>query len=391
MRRLDNPVRRFAWGSIDVIPKLLGISPDGEPQAELWIGAHERDSSRLDGVDLAGLVAADPGRYLGARFAGEHRLPFLAKVIAVAEPLSLQVHPDSRLAASGFAAEEAAAVDRDSPLRTYPDDLAKVEMVYAVSPFKALCGFRPVDDLVGWLDVLDLPVLAPTLASVRRSGAAALSAEAERLLTGIDAGAAVAQIESRCAALADDPDWGWSAAMLGEVARHYPEDAAVSLAVLLQPHLLEPGQCLLVRPGQPHTYLGGTAFEVQANSDNTIRAGLTTKHVDVDLLLTALHTHGVPPVAAVVAYDEGAERVFAPDTPRFALSVVTGPARAPGVALTDVPGPEVYCCLDGGFTVSDDEAGLELRAGQAAFAAADGGAVRVSGRGTLLRVTAGRA
>jgi mannose-6-phosphate isomerase len=170
----------------------------------------------------------------------------------------------------------------------------------------------------------------------------------------------------------------------------------VALAMLLQPVFLAPGEAMFVRSGQPHTYLRGTAFEVQANSDNVLRAGLTDKHVDIDLLSEAMDTSRAG-VAAIHAVQDGCEQVFAPDTARFALAVVTDTGAA-AVALGPVPGPQVFLCLEGEFCLeaapaaAPEAAGdrLVVGRGASAYVSAHTPQVRVQGRGTLLRVSTGR-
>jgi mannose-6-phosphate isomerase len=393
MRRLvDNPVQRYAWGSLDAIPRLLGVEPDGRPQAELWLGAHERAASRLSGPDgpvsLLDVVRADPDAELGAEWAAEGRMPFLAKVVATAAPLSLQVHPDAERARRWFAHEEALGLGRDVDKRCCPDEVAKVEMVWALSEFRALCGFRAVGQSVRWLETLDVTALGPTAEALRRDGPDALRAEVARLLRIEAPHEVVTAVRARAAMLQHDRRWTTSARVATDLATRFPDDPAVLMALLLRPLVLAPGEAMFVRTGQPHCYLSGAAFEVQANSDNIVRAGLTSKHVDVDLLLEALATSG-DGVAAIAGVTRGEEEVFAPDTRRFALGVVhDADGREP---LQHVPGPQVFLCVDGGFGLDDGTAALTLHAGEAAFVPAGSARVRVSGGGTLLRVTTGRA
>jgi mannose-6-phosphate isomerase len=146
--RLEGVVRRYAWGSRTAIPELLGREPDGEPQAELWLGAHPSAPSRV--VSAAGAesldacIRRDPEAVLGAsvrrRFGDE--LPFLFKVLAAAEPLSIQAHPDRDQARAGFARENAAGLAVDAPTRSYRDPHHKPELICALTPFRALNRFR---------------------------------------------------------------------------------------------------------------------------------------------------------------------------------------------------------------------------------------------------------
>ncbi|GAA2741119.1 mannose-6-phosphate isomerase, class I [Kitasatospora cinereorecta] len=159
--RLHNPIRGYAWGSRTTLAELQGRpAPTAEPEAELWIGAHPTAPSLIDGgggTTLLDLIGSDPTGALGPDL---DRLPFLLKLLAVERPLSLQVHPDAAQAAAGFAAEQAAGVAPDDPHRSYHDDQPKPELICALTPFTALCGFAdPAQSaaLLGSLHIDALP------------------------------------------------------------------------------------------------------------------------------------------------------------------------------------------------------------------------------------------
>src|SRR5919202_1124074 len=157
---LTSSVRFYPWGSRTVIPELLGQpSPAALPYAELWMGAHPDEPSLLDdGRPLDKAIAEDPERLLGEpvvqRFGP--RLPFLLKVLAADQPLSLQAHPTSEQAEAGFAAENAAGIPRNDPARTFKDPFHKPELLLALTTFEALCGFRPVEESLHCLAKLQL-------------------------------------------------------------------------------------------------------------------------------------------------------------------------------------------------------------------------------------------
>lgn len=148
MFRLINPTQHYAWGSATAIPDVLGTGASGGPVAELWMGAHPTAPSRAalpEGeVSLDRLIAQQAEVMLGedvvARFG--RSLPYLLKLIAVARPLSLQVHPALERAREGFSAENAAGIPLDDPRRSYKDANHKPELVYALTRFEALSGFR---------------------------------------------------------------------------------------------------------------------------------------------------------------------------------------------------------------------------------------------------------
>jgi len=146
--RLTNPTQHYAWGSTTAIPNLLGLPATPEPVAESWMGAHPSAPSRVTTADgktgLDALIAADPEVLLGSDVVARSgtALPYLLKITAADTPLSLQVQPDIEQARLGYAAEEAAGIPVDAPQRNYRDRNHKPELLYALTPFEALCGFR---------------------------------------------------------------------------------------------------------------------------------------------------------------------------------------------------------------------------------------------------------
>ena len=145
---LQNPLKHYAWGSRHALATLSGRpAPSAEPEAELWMGTHPGGPSLVAGnANLRELVASDPESTLGPRARAEFGdgLPFLLKLLAANEPLSLQAHPSLERAQAGFAREEAAGIPIDAPSRSYKDRNHKPELLCALTPFHALVGFRPI-------------------------------------------------------------------------------------------------------------------------------------------------------------------------------------------------------------------------------------------------------
>ena len=178
---LECTVMPYAWGSHTAIAELTGRPcPSAGPEAELWIGAHPMAPARVHRAGgartLADVIAEDPSAALGAKVAAAFgpRLPFLLKVLAAEEPLSLQAHPTEAQARAGVAAEDSRNVARDAPTRNYRDGSHKPELLCALTPFDALCGFRLVADTLRLFDELAVReldvVLAPLRASPDRKG-----------------------------------------------------------------------------------------------------------------------------------------------------------------------------------------------------------------------------
>jgi mannose-6-phosphate isomerase len=305
---LENPVRPYAWGSRTVIAELRGEpSPSPHPEAEMWLGAHPGDPSRLVGADggrtsLLDALRADPEGLLGpdrcAKWSGN--LPYLLKVLAADEPLSLQAHPSSAQAAEGFARENAAGIPVDAPTRNYRDASHKPELICALSEFHALVGFREVPGTLALLRALDVAELAPHVALLAaQPDAAGLRALFTTWITLPQSvlDRAVPALQAACVRLAADGEFAREARMALELSERYPGDAGVLAALLLNLAVLEPGEALYLPAGNMHAYLSGAGVELMANSDNVLRGGLTPKHVDVAELLRVLDfTPHTPPV-----------------------------------------------------------------------------------------------
>ena len=188
---LDNPIQNYAWGSRTAIAELLGRpSPSPQPEAELWIGAHPKAPSRIAEPHGKGTldqaIQDDPVALLGSevcdRFGNE--LPFLFKVLAAGEPLSIQAHPNQEQARGGWARENAEGIPLDAPRRNYRDLNHKPELLCALTPFTALKGFRPYEDVARGLSPIARPELGPETSRLSREGTPqALRALFARLMT----------------------------------------------------------------------------------------------------------------------------------------------------------------------------------------------------------------
>jgi mannose-6-phosphate isomerase len=388
VRPLRGAIRPYAWGSRSVLAELQGrpVPSDG-PEAELWLGAHPGDPSIVDDKDgpigLDALITADPPGVLGAEVAGEFgpRLPYLLKVLAADSPLSLQAHPDAEHARAAYAAQQA---DPDAP-RNYTDEFHKPEMLVALTPFAALCGFRSPEVSAAVLADLRLPELDPVIAQLR-TGVAGLRGAVRSLLTWpqekrsqlIEAVVRAAGEQPTTHPYADDRT------LALELAAHYPGDPGVLVALLLNHVRLAPGEAIWMPAGNLHAYLSGAGVEIMAASDNVLRGGLTPKRVDVDELLRVLRFEVLDEVILPPA--EVAPGVVTWPVParEFALHRVVLDDAVPEVRLP-VRGPRVVLAVRGEITVVPGGSGdpVTVTAGSAAFAAAGAGEVSVSGSGVV--------
>ncbi|MEM9455440.1 MAG: mannose-6-phosphate isomerase, class I [Myxococcota bacterium] len=371
MWRLRNTIQRYAWGSRDAIAGLQGRPvPTEQPEAELWMGAHARGPSTLVGDgdrSLRDAIEAEPEAMLGAicreRFEG--RLPFLLKVLAAAEPLSLQAHPDQARAREGFEREDAAGVERDAPHRNYRDPYAKPELVCALGPFAALCGFRSIEDTRALVEALAVPALracAEPLWSMPPGPAVATVVG--DLLTQPQPGPVVDAVVEAAARRSDGP-WARERAWVVRLGERYPGDPGVVVAMLLNLVELRAGEALFLSAGRLHCYLEGNAVEIMGSSDNVLRGGLTPKHVDVPELLDVLDRHvGSVPVLRPRAISEH-EAIY--DTPATAFTLGRIELRAAEHWSAVPRGPEIVLCTAGEVRLDHGARSVSLGPGDSAF------------------------
>jgi mannose-6-phosphate isomerase len=411
---MRNRIQDYDWGSTSALALLQSRTPGGGPEAELWMGAHPAAPSDLLTADgrqfpLPEAVRQFPEAMLGPatlqRFGP--RLPFMLKVLAIARPLSVQVHPDAARAA------EAYRPDGRSP---YVDSFHKPEMLYALEPMEALFGFRtPVqaamliarlgsERLTPLIEILEGS--GPDAESTARPGVgtpAVVADEAARLHAAlallvswpvIDRAALLAEIAAGSMRLqatgnTDYPEaFGWVDRLVGL----HPADPMVLAPLLLDLVRLSPGQTLFVAAGLPHCYLTGVGVEILASSDNVLRAGLTSKATDTAELLRVIDTRPCVPSGIVPEPLGEHEQVWRPDVDEFQLSRITIVSKddaTPVPADPSITGPQILLCTRGKVQVRAGERTVQLISGGSAFVSAQAGPITVSGDGEIFRAAVG--
>lgn len=357
---ITNTPRDYAWGSTTAIPELLGMAPTGAPQAELWLGTHPGSPART----ATGLLT-------------EHTtLPFLLKVLAAASPLSLQAHPTLEQAREGFARENAAGVPIDAPERNYKDALPKPEMLFALTPFRALCGFRTAEETRADLALLgDLDDWSDRLAT------GGIQATFEWLMSG---DAEIAALVSRIVASASRVD-GAHFELVGQLAAAYPGDPGIAVSLMLNLAVLAPGEAIFLPAGNIHAYIGGTGIELMAASDNVLRGGLTPKHVDVPELLRVLDfTPGPVPYLQPKVLTPGVV-AYRPGVPDFELLRVTASASV------ELSSDAIALCSGGSWSVVGAAGSAGMTRGEAQFVSVDERVLELSGTGELFLASRGKA
>ncbi|MBW2026968.1 MAG: mannose-6-phosphate isomerase, class I [Deltaproteobacteria bacterium] len=275
---LRNPIQHYAWGSKTAIPKLLNIpNPERNPMAELWMGAHPKAPSQVcvDGrwISLIDVIASSPESVLGSEVARrfDSQLPFLFKILAAAEPLSIQVHPNKQQAIEGFTKENELGISLDAPYRNYRDDNHKPELLCALTPFEALKGFRPVGEALALMETIAVPELSPLVDGLRNHPDMDGLKRFFRILMKMgksEQARMVSRVVERAKEKARERrELYW----VMELGKKYPGDVGVLSPLFLNLIYLEPGQAMFLPAGELHAYLGGTGLEIMANSDNVLR------------------------------------------------------------------------------------------------------------------------
>lgn len=397
----------YAWGSRTAIADFVGKpSPTMHPEAELWFGAHPGDPAVLQTEEgersLLEAVRDDPEGQLGptvcARF-GE-TLPFLMKVLAADEPLSLQAHPSAAQAEEGFERENRLGIPVSAPTRNYRDRSHKPELIVALSQFEALAGFRPAARTVELMRAFAVAELDPFVTLLcGQSDADGLRALFTTWIT-----APQPHLDALVPAVIDGAiqyvragrsEFAAEAKTVLELGERYPGDAGVLASLLLNRITLAPGEGIYLPAGNLHAYLNGVGVEVMANSDNVLRGGLTPKHVDVPELLRVLDF--TPAVDAVVrprVVEDGIESVYDTPAPEFAVSVLHLDGERIGHEV-DAPtrrdGPQILLCTEGSTVVHAKGGTVTLERGSAAWVSADDGPIRLAAScpTTIFRATVG--
>ncbi len=394
MQPLSGTVQRYAWGTHDAIPAILGRPADGRPIAEYWLGAHTSSPSLIEGETLVEHIASGP-RVLGkrSREAFGEQLPYLMKLLSARHALSIQAHPSRDQAIDGFARETRAGIPLSSPERTYKDSWPKPEILIALDEFHTLAGFRNPHETAALFAALGV---AEELESVigpltERKGPAAM-AEVFLDVLSLDEPRRRLVNETVAAAMHHRDDVG----EVGEFARTaleldavFPADPGILAALLMNRLLLAPGEALFVPAGMMHAHLRGTGVEIMANSDNVIRGGLTSKHIDVSELIAVVDFE--PWMPGVLLPRRTRRGVFKYETPcsefeawRMSFDADSAPVRVPGRGSA-----RILLVTEGHCVLDDGDSRLDLPRGRAAFLSAEENDVYASGTAELYGTSSG--
>lgn len=368
----------YAWGSTELIPDYFGVEATGKPMAEIWFGTHDGSPTEVVGSDKSLHATLEELGKTG-------RLPFLLKILAAGAPLSIQAHPNPAQAIEGFARENAAGIPISAPNRNYKDNLAKPELIVALTQrFDALVGFsspalikekfaellevstssKLSDVLTRWTSWLE------TNEGIRKVFLDALtSADCDESFVSdlIDAA-------EQCPALVD---------LVVHLAEHHGKDRGIATALLMNNLILKRGEGVFVPAGMPHAYLSGLGVEVMLASDNVLRGGLTPKHIDIEELTNVLVFEATDPeLVKTKTLAVGFEKFDLP-TPEFDFyRASVGSSNL--LADINLPGDAIVLCTEGSVALSNSQEERQvLNNGEAAFMAGDARSFSLAGSGTV--------
>lgn len=283
---MQNVIQDYAWGSSTSINQLFDIAnPENKPQAEIWMGAHPNGCSKVsiegETVDLNTLIEQNKAAVLGEHTAEIfNELPYLFKVLAAQNALSIQVHPSKQASEIGFEKENEAGIALKAANRNYKDPNHKPELVYALTPYQAMNGFRDFPEIIHLFEAVNAPSLQSYVEQLKANQSEQGLSEFFKAILSLneeEKSSALAALHQHAVAhqgneLAD---------LLLNLEQQYPGDVGLLAPLMLHTITLQPGEAMFLHACTPHAYIKGTGLEIMANSDNVLRAGLTPKYIDV--------------------------------------------------------------------------------------------------------------
>ncbi|CZF78140.1 Mannose-6-phosphate isomerase [Grimontia celer] len=385
---LKNVIQDYAWGSYTSLTELFDMpNPEKKPQAEIWMGAHPNGCSKIT-VDnketlLSDFIGSDMENILGASTTQQFgELPYLFKVLCAEKALSVQVHPSKAQAETGFAKEEAAGIPLSASFRNYKDPNHKPELVFALTDYTAMNGFRDYSDILGFFHQLNIEELASLVSALQdNQNEQGLSDFFGALLSleGETKDAAVSKLLAYAGANQTDELFG----LLLTLSEQYPGDIGLFSPLILNTLTLQPGEAMFLDACTPHAYIKGTGLEIMANSDNVLRAGLTPKHMDVPELISCTRCLPMPEETILLAPSiQGNAQHYPIPVPDFKFSVY----RNTQDEVLSTQSAEILFAIDAPLTVSHSNGeAVTLQKGESVFIPAYVGDYQTSCEGLFAR------
>jgi mannose-6-phosphate isomerase len=372
--KLQNKIQNYAWGSEDFIPSLLGLPvKTGLPNAELWMGAHPKAPSQIpsENCSLLELIERNTIEILGEKnsFDFNQNLPFLLKILSASKPLSIQAHPDLEQAKKGFHTENEMVIPLSAYNRNYKDDNHKPELICALTPFTAMCGFRVPVKIKELLNDFGMHSVLPDYNDIDITEAHFKQffydlMHSDKIITGGRVNVLLENLKNVTINSKNKLIIEW----IQKLNEYYPGDVGVFSPILLNLIELLPGQAIFLEAGVPHAYLLGSGIEIMANSDNVLRGGLTPKHVNVPELLKTLTFAGGEINIIDPLLDAKNEKRYETQANEFELTFIELSEEHSYRAKS--AGPEILLCTDGECKISYGSLNMVISKGESIFISA---------------------
>jgi len=393
---MRNPIQHYAWGGVDFIAKWQGRTvPSAMPEAECWMGAHPNFPSEIETegswMPLNQWINAHPIECLGARVDNmfDSRLPFLLKVLVANTALSIQAHPNLQQAREGFLRENKANIPILANNRNYKDDNHKPELICALTPFTAMCGFRSLEEILSTIKKWELPLqdvpgftafLSTPDWNAFQSFFISILAVPKDQQSVILKRALDSLPAEETASEAELLQIRW----IHTLAAQYPGDLGALSPIWLQVIELSPGQALYLPAGILHAYLKGAGIEIMANSDNVLRGGLTPKYIDVAELSRVVLFEPYPISFSSMQIVSRYEKRYSSAANEFCLSVIELTV-GDDIHYSERRSGEIVACYTGEFTLQSGNTSLVLKKGEAVFIPFITGSYNLTGVGTIYK------
>lgn len=272
MKKIQGCIKDYNWGNNYFISDLLNLKDKGI-KAELWYGTHSLGESKVDDVLLSDYLKNNT-KY--------DKVPFLFKVLAIDTPLSLQCHPDKVQAEREFKLEEKLHKTLDVSQWNFKDDNDKTEMLYPLTNVTALCGFRDFLDIKKDFNLLLEDKASLVLKeNIKQTFKSVFDQKDNKEILETFK----KNIEIKTKGKEEENGFYTRYGLSKKIMSLYPNDVGLIISYMLNLVCLEKNQAMFIPPTTIHAYTKGNAIEIMSNSDNVLRAGLTSKKIDLDMLL----------------------------------------------------------------------------------------------------------
>jgi mannose-6-phosphate isomerase len=388
--KLNNVIQDYPWGSKTEITELFSIAnPNNKHQAEIWMGAHANGCSKVatSGELLSDVINADPttvlGEYTQCRFG---KLPYLFKVLSAEKPLSIQVHPRLSRAQEGFARENEQGIPLNATNRNYRDDNHKPELVYALTFYQAMNGFRPLKEIISLFEEAQITTLSAELDALKVTPnevglqaffTAVMNLQGDRKQTAL---AELKQSNERRSKTAMARE---AFAMVAAFRKEYADDIGLFAPLMLNVVELAPGEAMFLHAETPHAYVKGTGLEIMGNSDNVLRAGLTPKYIDVPELIANTRFNSILAQNIKLAPVKMGNKLGYPiPVDDFAFEIITSDDHK---KQQFVRSAEILFCIEGEARVTSNNETVVLSAGESLFVSNNAVSFEYQGDAVLAR------